>query len=162
MTLELDIDDTLKFDNDGNLCLNINPDSQNVSIKDDGLYVAANPGKDVPGGSGYPSSYGPYDAEGLRFGAKTPFGNNQNPDISAPLMFTCTNIIHRVFTSRTEDGSDIVDFRESIDCTLAGDMYKVAQENGKYKYFLIVETVIDNRTIRHGNRIARSVFLGEW
>lgn len=161
MTLELDIDDTLKFDGDGNLSLNVSTESKgSVSFKDDGLYVAAPPGKDGTGGEGYQGSA--YDAEGLRFGSKSPYGLKTDPAIASPLMFTCTNIIHRVFESSTEDGSKLINFRDAVDCTLCGDMFRVKQESGKYKYFLIVETFFNSRTVQCGNLIKQSVFLGEW
>lgn len=161
MTIELDIDNSLKFDDDGNLSLNVSPDSEgDVSFKDDGLYVAAPPGKDGTGGEGYQGSA--YDAEGLRFGSKSPYGRKEDLNIVSPLMFTCTNIIHRVFDSLTEDGSELINFRGSVDCTLCGDMFRVKQESGKYKYFLIVETYSNSEAVQCGNLIKTSVFLGEW
>lgn len=159
MTIELDINEsTLGYNDKDELMLKIT-ENPAVHFTDDGLFVDAPPGEDTPGGTGYT---GKYDSEGLRLGANCPFGSNSHPDVEEEGIITCTNIVHKVFESRTADGSDLIGFRNQIDCTFAGDMYRVSKGDGTYDYYLITETEPQTATGQCGNMIRASVLLGSW
>lgn len=159
MTIALDINEsTLTYDKSGSLSLKIK-NNDNVRFTPAGLYVKAAPGEDTPGGTGYT---GKYDSEGIRLGANCPFGSNTHPDIEEEGIITCTNIVHKIFESRSADGSDLIGFRNQIDCTFAGDMYRVSKGDGTYDYYLITETEPQSATGQCGNLIRSSVLLGSW
>lgn len=123
VTLQLDIDSDLKFDENGAVGLNIKSEVEGrLTIEDDGIYVAAPAGRLIGGGTVYE---GPYDNEGLRVGANCPFGRSDNPSVEEPLMITCTDRVHRVFESNDPEGKKLMDFDPNVDCTLPGDMYRV-------------------------------------
>ena len=123
VTLQLDIDSDLKFDENGAVGLNIKSEVEGrLTIEDDGIYVAAPAGKFYGGGTVYE---GPYDNEGLRVGSNCPFGRYDNPSVEEPLMITCTDRVHRCFLALDAEGQQLTDFNPNVDCTLPGDMYRV-------------------------------------
>lgn len=126
----------------------------NLSVEADGLHVSAEPGPDGIGGDGYDSYY---SAEGIRLGYDSPFLNNK-----VPRMIACTNIVHRLYDSRDERGEQLINFRPQIDCALIGDMFRVDQGDGTWKYFLITGTNNPPSGVRNGNYISSSIELGVW
>lgn len=122
VTLQLDIDNDLKFNEDNSVGLNIrSAAADGITINDDGLFVKA-PTDQSSIGSVFE---GQYDVPGLRVGANSPFGRSDNPAIEAPLMITCSHLVHRVFEAQDAEGKVLVDCRPEIDCPLPGDIYRV-------------------------------------
>jgi len=135
----------------GNLTIQNDPDSK-LKIEEDGLYAESIPGKDGTGGSGYDDYY---DDEGLRLGYETPFITSTK----SPRVITCVGYVHRMYDAGDDNGETLLNFRPSVDYVLAGDLYRVNQDNGKYRHFLViaVEPVEDGTT-----KITESVELGVW
>lgn len=122
VTLQLDIDNDLKFNANGAVGLNIKSEVDGrLTIKEDGIYVQA-PDGSVTGGTIYEGSY---DNEGLRVGSNCPFGRSDNPSVEQELMITCTDRVHKVFDAFDSEGKKLNNFRPDVDCTLPGDMYRV-------------------------------------
>lgn len=161
MILELSIGKGLKFNEDGEVELNISPESvgsDRILYEPDGLYVVAPQGATTGSGKGYT---GVWTQEGIRCGLTSPYASQSDLSGRKEGMLTCTNIVHKVFDSIDESGASLIGIRE-VDCVMPGDMYRVAQDNGKYKYFLVLEC---NRAvdINGGNTSIRSsILLGEW
>ena len=162
MKLELAIGRGLKFNPDGTVGLNISPASpagDHIKLETDGLYVEAPQGESTGSGKGYD---GVYNAEGIRLGYSCPYGTTSESAVYAPGMITCTNIVHKVFDATDDSGRNLIGFRPEIDCTLPGDMYRVDQGDGTYKYFLITNCKAQELPGDCGNRISETVLLGVW
>ena len=149
----------IELDHTGELGLNafnqlsvktVGANDNTFSIEEDGLYVSARPGADGTGGTGYE---GTYTDEGIRLGYQNPFNDN-----TAPRRFTLMHYVHRLYDSANDSGSSLVNFRSDVDYVLVGDMYRVNQNNGTWKYFLVTETQASGTT----TSIVNSVQLGVW
>lgn len=147
--IELDLNNDMYINN--GLSAKLSLDNGNtMSVQDDGLYVSARPGADGEGGTGYE---GTYTDEGLRLGYQNPFNDN-----TSPRRFTLMHYVHRLYDSSNDVGTGLINFRSDRDYVLVGDMYRVNQNNGTWKYFLVTETVSSGTT----TSITNSVQLGVW
>lgn len=109
-------------------------------VKEDGMYVSAKPGPDGQGGTGYDDYY---TNEGLRLGYESPYSDQR-----AQRKICGMHYLHRLFDATIQESSDPqvpgimtpTNFRPEIDYVLAGDMCRVDQGNGTWKYYLVTGT----------------------
>jgi hypothetical protein len=135
INVTLNIDDTLKFDNDNSVCVNISQRAGNtLTIENDGLYSQAIPGEPGSTGTGFPDGYRSTET-GVKSGEASPESTT-----STPRRLVAPKILHRIYTSNDIDGSDLIDKR-SVDILYPGDFYRVHDDsNALWKYFIIVKT----------------------
>ena len=148
--IELDLDKDLYINESKELDIKIAPNSS-LTIRDDGLYSSATDGVDGGSGNGYKTQSG---VEGLIIGYSSLYGSI---DDSGKII--ATNIVHRVYTSLKDDGSELVDMRE-IDYVFPGDMYRVKNDDDTYTYYLV--TGSNHNDGNPGNNVTSSVKLGSW
>lgn len=151
----LDLDNDLTTDANNQLTLKISSKSGNtLEIKqNDGLYAPAPQGVDGSTGTGYPDTS--LLRTGVRIGYVGPFTNNTKSG-----RVSLTNCIHRVYEADDKKGQVLLDFRQAVDTVLAGDMYRVANGDGTYSYYLVTFTTATD--VGLGNQVQSSVFLGSW
>lgn len=151
--LDLDID--LRTDENDQLTINISKAEGNtLEIKPgDGLYAPAPNGVDGSTGTGYPDT--PIIRDGVRIGYIGPYTNNK-----ASGRISLTNGIHRIYEASDHKGKVLLDFRPEIDTVLAGDMYRVKNDDDTYSYYLITWTTTTDTGL--GNQVYSSILLGSW
>lgn len=147
----LNLHPNLKVNDDKQLSVNISRASGNtVQVTEDGLYAEASPGEDNVGIL--------YDDTGTHFvlmnngvvvGRTSPFSNERTP-----YRVTGAGTIHRTFTCKNPDGSDINVRKKMGEFILVGDMYRVL--NGEsYDYYLITEVTIPDTTMQYGGNAVK-------
>lgn len=115
---------TIKLDLSKDLCINDNnqldmkissKEGNSLEVRNNGLYSDGSKGDDgADSGDGYADqSYG-----GVRIGYNM-YGNTKTNDHRV----TLTNIVHRVFNSNNQSGTELTNFRKEIDYVLPGDMF---------------------------------------
>lgn len=148
--IELDLAPELGISSDGVTVRTVTSSTSTLSIKEDGLYVSARPGRDGEGGTGYDDYY---TSEGVRLGYKDPYTT-----ITSQRRVTGTFYVHRLFDATlSEDDPPVLtpsNFRPEIDLVLAGDMCRVDQGDGTFKYYLVTGT--------NNNAITLYEELGVW
>ena len=87
--IELDLSPELGISSDGVTVRTVTSSTSTLSIKEDGLYVSARPGRDGEGGTGYDDYY---TSEGVRLGYKDPYTT-----ITSQRRVTGMSYVHRLF-----------------------------------------------------------------
>lgn len=133
--ITLNLDNTLKFNDDNSVGLKISQRSENTLVVEaDGLYAQAIPGEPGSTGTGFPDGYRATQT-GLKSGEAFP--DSTDP---VPRRLVAQKIIHRIYTSNTADGSELTDKR-SVDIIYPGDMFRVHNtENEAWEYYVITQT----------------------
>lgn len=146
--ITLNLDNTLKFNDDNSVGLKISQRSENtLVVETDGLYAQAIPGEPGSTGTGFPDGYRATQT-GLKSGEAFP--DSTDP---VPRRLVAPKIIHRIYTSNTTDGSELVDKR-SVDILYPGDMFRVHDtEHEAWKYYVITQTD-GNNVIGASNMVA--------
>ena len=97
----------------------------------------------------------------IRIGFMSTYDPAVAPTIKGKI--TVNSVVHRTFTSVSEETPlTMTNFRD-CDTFAPGDMYRVPHANGTYEYFLITDTTecsIENGRVN--NAIKESVSLGIW
>lgn len=151
-TIKINMDDSLKYDSNEKLSVNVSQKNGNtLTIESDGLYAEAIPGNPGSVGTGFPDNY--RSDNGIVSGITSPESMNQvSKRIVAP------SIIHRIFTSLSPDGSDIQ--LRSVDVVYPGDMYRVKDTaNSTWNYYVITKVASDCRTVTSNSGIVASIPL---
>lgn len=133
--ITLNLDNTLKFNDDNSVGVKISQRSENTLVVEaDGLYAQAIPGEPGSTGTGFPDGYRATQT-GLKSGEAFP--DSTDP---VPRRLVAPKIIHRIYTSNTADGSELTDKR-SVDILYPGDMFRVHNtENEEWEYYVITQT----------------------
>lgn len=147
----LDLASDLKTNSNNQLTVAISSASGNtLQVKSDGLYAEATKGTDGTGGTGYENQSLDY----VLIGYEGPFTTTESD-----YRVCCTNVVHRLFDA-TIDGNGYVTLQNfrSVDCVLAGDMFRVAVGDDTYRYYLVTNTEFTSNGL--GNSIKSYVQLG--